>query len=92
MTPTRLDNFVSKLCSRAKRWETGILTYLEMNSFDVEVFMGAELHRLEHFVFVPFKGLIKLLIELKECQTLKLMIVIIGKTTTSNEATLGCAS
>ena len=69
-------------------WLEIFLTYLEIYCFDVEVIMEVELNEPKHFGNVLFEGSKeKQLIELKECQLLILMFVIIGKIATSSEKT-----
>ena len=69
-------------------WLEIFSTYLEILSSDVEVIMEVELNEMKQSCTMPFKGSKELkLIEPNECRTLKMKIVNIGKTTTSNEKT-----
>ena len=70
-------------------WLETFSTYLESYSLDVEVIMEVELHELKHFCIIPFEGSKeKQSIELIECWTLMMNLVIFGKTMTSNGTTV----
>ena len=70
-------------------WLEIFLTYLEIYSFDVEVFMEVDLNEQKHSCIMPFESSEKThFIELKEGWTLMMEFVIIGKTMTSNVKTV----
>ena len=65
------------------------MTYLKIQSLDVEVIMEVELNELKNVCIILFKGLReKQLIELNECRTLTIKFVIIRETITSIEKTV----
>ena len=65
------------------------MTYLKIQSLDVEVIMEVELNELKNVCIILLKGLReKQLIELNECRTLTIKFVIIRETITSIEKTV----